>query len=408
MATRLVLCYVVVVAVATAALVWAMSIKPDALEPNVRVSVHQLQELGRRPQVCGIPLWRIDTFTDMLMLNVAMSADADHPVTAAMECRFFIDPSYDVYATTQVLIGDTDVAVDASGQPLDDVHFQSYGRYWHGLQTLLRPLLVIAPYSTLLVANGILLAVLIAVALTLMWRRCGRSVCVPTMVVLMAVMVPVVPLCLQLEVCFALMSAGMIAVLTGGVSWQRWTVVFFLIGALTAYADLLTTPQLTLCIPLIAAFTRRDVRGSVAGVIGMSASWAIGYVAFWLTKLPLAYWLAGVSLRDDFVANARVRSSIGLSRLFELMSERAGWTIDNGQWGIWLLVVVAISVVAAQIVNRKSSNCQINWLLVVAAIIPCWYMLMLQHSIIHYWFTWRALAATALALWINKNVKCKM
>jgi hypothetical protein len=38
------------------------------------------------------------------------------------------------------------------------------------------------------------------------------------------------------------------------------------------------------------------------------------------------------------------------------------------------------------------------WLLAVALIVPLWYVATLQHTVVHYWFTWRALAVSIFSI----------
>ena len=77
--------YVLLLALFVGTMTVAHLIPHRSIEGNVALSVETLSREGKYPSLLGVPLFRIDTFTDALMLNMAWCADEVHPVDAAMQ-----------------------------------------------------------------------------------------------------------------------------------------------------------------------------------------------------------------------------------------------------------------------------------------------------------------------------------
>lgn len=390
----LLVCYGVLLVVATVGMIAVARLPKEAIAGHCRTSVVQLCERGDAPEIGNLPLLRIDTFTDMIMLNVAYCMGESMPVEAAMRCSFFTDNNMDVFTTTPALVeGATDTA---------DAFFLGYGRYWHGYLLFLRPLLTFATYHDICLLSACIQILLLVICLILIWKRCSAQAAGFLLLALAAVALPISLLCLQFSTCFLLMYLGTIAVLAVPVTTQRAVYIFFTMGALTSFFDLLTTPQLTLGIPLTALLLADRRKADMQHILLLSVCWAAGYSMLWLSKLPVAWLLTGDNLADEFLSNAVGRSSAGLSELLELVAEKLG---GNAVMVVGSLIVLGIACLLGfclwiwqRIRHGAYQPGRRYWLLPIALLTPCWYLLMLQHSIIHYWFTWRALAVSLFCL----------
>ena len=54
------------------------------IEDNIVSSAELLEQEGAYKQIWNFKLFQLDNFTDACMLNMALAADSDHPVMAAM------------------------------------------------------------------------------------------------------------------------------------------------------------------------------------------------------------------------------------------------------------------------------------------------------------------------------------
>ncbi len=387
-------CYGILLFTATACMIAAARLPHDAIAQNCSISVNQLQRRGDGAEVAGCPLLRFDTFTDMIMLNVACSMTSQTPVASAMRCRFFTNEAKDVFATTPLLVA------ERFDHP--DCYFLDYGRYWHGYLMTLRPLLAFFTYNEICLINLCAHVILLLLSLILVWTRCSSRAAVCLLMALTFAAFPMAFFCLQFSTCFLLMYAGTVAVLARRLTTRQAAYIFFVIGAATSFFDLLTTPQITMGIPLATLLLSDKSKADIRHTVILASCWLAGYALMWLGKLPVAWLLIGDNIAGEFITNAIGRSSAGLSELFELAGAKLGpkaatiigFIILVGTAGLlttchWLWKYIRLHPFPA---DRRP------WLLLIALSVPCWYMLMLQHSVIHYWFTWRALAVTVFCL----------
>ena len=145
--------YLLLCVLFTTALVVVFSIPASWLRNHLLQSVETIQQEGIWPKVGGIYLLQIDNMTDCLMLNINACADSSHPVYAAMMNEYaqnYDDARYylNMAETKQQLL-------EKGRDQMKGVY--SYGRYWHGYQVVLRPLLFLLDYSKIRIVNYILL-----------------------------------------------------------------------------------------------------------------------------------------------------------------------------------------------------------------------------------------------------------
>ena len=371
-------------------------IPQESIKGQCEESAKTLQKEGLDPQILDIPLLKIDTFTDALMLNMAFCADEKQPVKSAFTNSFYTDDEMNVYDRTLELL------LPGSNNP--DGYEKDYARYWHGYQTVLRPLLTVFSYRQIIVLNCIVFFLTALLCLALVWLLLSPKLALLMLVSLLIVGLPVVPLCLQFSTCFYLMFLSMIAIL----AWPSLTsnpvaaaCTFFVIGGLTSFFDLLTTPLLTLGFPLIICLLINHKRQSARQIIRLSASWFSGYALLWLSKCLVSLLLIGNNVIDDFITNATSRSLAGFYSMKELLTNQFGTQIAIG---ICLGIVVAIllfiglAVACWKHIKKQPASKRHSWLLLIALMVPLWLVATLQHAVVHYWFVWRALAVSFFAI----------
>ena len=183
--------YVVLLVVCTALLVVVHTIPLSAIAPQLERSLATFEQEGMYP-MRHTPLGgaRLDNFTDCYMLNVAACVDASRPVDAAMRNYRYRGIDNDMALCTRM----------AMQRPLPADVFE-YGKYWHGYQVTLRPLLTVLDYRGVRVLNGVLLGLLLVAVMVLLWRRLGAGVALSLLVALLLAHGAVVPWSLQFSTC---------------------------------------------------------------------------------------------------------------------------------------------------------------------------------------------------------------
>ena len=241
---------------------------------------------------------------------------------------------------------------------------------------------------------------------SVVYRRLSLLVALAMLGALLLVGLPAIPMCIQFSTTFYIAMLSVLAVLLWpGLTRERGDayITFFTIGALTAFFDFLTTPQVTLGFPLVVCLLLRKPWRTVRDVVLFLLSWFSGYASLWVSKCLLAQLLTTHDVIGNFLQLVRVRTIAGTGTLVPFLSDRWG---EERAFQLISLLCVLIALFLLLVIyawHRLSRNPQVRrqrWLLVIALIPPVSYVLTLQHAVIHYWFVWRALSVTFLCVFL--------
>ena len=325
-----------------------------------------------------------------MMLNMAATADEHHTVESALNNYYScnsVDEGYKNMALNTIQL------TEKGRESLPErIH---YGRYWQGIQVLLRPLLIIADYSTIRIINYILLTALLLSLLWLIYSHFGVIVSIIFLASLLLVSAPIVPLSIQLSVCFYLMLLYSIYIIKLK-NTDNVYLVFFVMGAITSYFDFLTVPQITLGIPLTFFLLKNKVDNTCKYVVLLSLSWLGGYALLWSSKWVIAYLLIGNEIMNTVTSSISLRLSdsivfhgveTSIKDLVFLLLSKIRWWMTL----ILLSIMVFIFLIYYRLQKGKTIIYRYSWLLLIALIVPIWFMVLRNHSIQHIFFTWRTL-----------------
>ena len=361
---KFLICYIVLLVSFTSLVILAHLIPTKLLVCNIHQSAQKIEDEGIFRQIGNIYLLQIDNMTDCMMLNMAATADEHHPVESALNNYYScnsVDEGYKNMALNTIQL------TEKGRESLPKrIH---YGRYWQGIQVLLRPLLIVADYSTIRIINYILLSALLLSLSWLIYSHFGGIVSIIFLSSLLLVSAPIVPLSIQLSVCFYLMLLYSIYIIKLK-NTDNVYLVFFVMGAITSYFDFLTVPQITLGIPLTFFLLKN--------------------------KVFIAYLLIGNEIMDTVTSSISLRLSDSIvfhgveitieDLVFLLLSKIRWWMIL-----ILLSIMVFISFIYYRLQKGKTIIYRYSWLLLIALIVPIWFIVLRNHSIQHIFFTWRAL-----------------
>ena len=402
--------FVACIAIAVISCILSYCIPTAAIEGNLRSSANQLSAEGiRHKEIEGGETYTFDNFTVAIMLNIA-SHGSDNPIRSAM-----LSPRED----------DADPIhgfEKGIGLPDKDVNGR-YPRYWHGYLTVLKPLLVfldLAQIRKLLFVTFIALLALVSILLAKEDGTLAGVVMATSFATFnIAVMINSLPLaaCPFIALAASLFvlrtTKGRAHTLHEDSLW--WVIPFFVIGCLTAFFDFLCTPIITLGVPLAILLyrskkeRRQDTLRCVAGAFLLCASWALGYVALFVSKWVVASLLTG----EDVIAD-------GLMKVAERSSERANEKADVGsidrlqavvrnvklafpKWSVLVAAIVVIVIVATAVYlyrkNHRRPNLWWTLPLCLTALLPyVWYLFAANHSYQHASFTYRAQLLSVLCV----------
>lgn len=207
--------------------------------------------------------------------------------------------------------------------------------------------------------------------------------------------------------------------------------LFFLIGICVAYFDFLTYPVASLGTPLLLTLsiksnelkqnnqtTSKEFFSCTETLIADAAAWTIGYASMWSAKWLLATMLTGSNVFQDAMnqANFRVSGNVmtnsgmelgetalrnaALYRNFILVAE----TNTIPAFGIFIVLVMLLLIFKSYKLKIKLDMVALD---IIIAIFPIvWYMILKNHSYIHFWMTYRNLTVMTYAAFMIIAESC--
>lgn len=347
---------------------------------------------------------RIDRYADSILLNIAYHYDAEHPLSSVMLSAYYFTIVQEENENLLEAIRD------------DKEANQQYLRYWHGSIAIVRPLLTALSIRQIYVLNGIVLILLTAVYMFITIRKKLLIPAIGMGISLLLTGCWFVPLSLEYTWMVQLMLIlSIIAVLLSERKRSGAYIPFFLLaGMVTSFLDFLTSETLTLTMPLLIILWMEKSRAkeklsrktwimSLKNVI----AWGFGYLGMWVLK----WILAGIVFNENVMPyvtehiEERLSGDLGLN-LWQYcagaVARNVGCLFPFGYGGFGAFVGILLVVFAAYIgyvYHRKDFDKSFILLCISVSLIPYLrYLILHNHSYIHFFFTYRAQASTVLAV----------
>ena len=286
-----------------------------------------------------------------------------------------------------------------------------YPRYWHGYQVLLRPLTVVFQVQELRYLGMLTFHLLFFWSAWLMAKKTKPLYAMLYVLTVASGYVVFLPVCFQFLTTFLVLFVSLIVLLSRydknkPLPAVKWMLYFFVVGMVENFFDFLTYPILTLGIPLVLLLWFRvrdeqaDFRGNFWFMFKASLSWFFGYALTWISKWLLSAAILGVRYfwRTMSVVQYRLEGSEEepLDRIGTIQRNLKAWlNVQDGGVISWSKIALVILIVAVVLIIWRKLK---DWktvgaylpILFVAAYPYIWYLVMSNHSQIHYWYTYRA------------------
>ncbi len=256
--------------------------------------------------------YNVDNATDALIINEAYSIDNTNPVESYLKVRKNYNKDmveYQQKDTTHDLLTYSKNKVDADGNPVADDGYYifaelfetlsgnlitsvNYARYYHGYLVIYRPLLLLFDAFGIRVLSFIMFLILFVVLAYELYKKLGKFAMFAICFSLIAFDYLATSYSLQQAPIMALTIITSIIVLLKieKYDWDSLTLLLFIAGSLACFFDFLTTPTLTLALPLLiyVLYQSREKHYSnkelFLKVFKACVVWAIGYLLTWISK----------------------------------------------------------------------------------------------------------------------------
>ena len=362
---------------------------PDkSIKRHIAESAPMIAAEGLYPRLFnGMEQYRMDNFTDALMMNQIYNIDRKHPVKAAMKMIRSSEKDRD-WDQPGLLVR------RVNGETLEEQH---YSRYWHGGSFLYRPFFMLMDYATLRFVLFIVSSILLLLLVCVYYQKAGWAKTLALSAGFLLTYGIVTQFSMQFFPVLAITVIGSLLVIKGDAS-KGFGLLFFILGSLTCYFDLLTTPLMTLGIPLAVMLSLQPAAGfslkkGLIEIGKLVLLWGLGFALTFVTKWALATLILGQNIFADAY-------NVGLYRMEADEFTRWDAVVKNYEMLNWWIVGIAIlSLIVFSVLWREKINYKKAVLFLFIGLAPyVWYFILSNHSYLHCWFTFRLQAVTVACL----------
>ncbi|MCR5291401.1 MAG: hypothetical protein K6E28_00770 [Eubacterium sp.] len=400
---REILTFVIATIIFVFALLLAAIIPRDAIKEHMLESAEYLCEKEVFYNVSKTDFSsRIDRYADSILLGIAWQYDSQNPLPSVMNSAYYHN---DKKNENENLL--EAVQYDKSSN-------LQYLRYWHGSIAVVRPLLVFMPVKGIYIINGIVLFLLTCLLGVILFKKKYYMPLVGLIIGLVINSVWYVPFSLEYSWTFLLMILFGITVtiLTEKRKREWYGAAFLCFGMVTCFFDFLTTETITLTVPALLLFcieTKENDDFKIKRFVRMPIAWGIGYVSTWLTK----WLLASIVLHENVMpyVTGHVSERIGGNEFVNPgfadyilgalgRNLRCLLPFNYGAAGVIIgVAIIILYIYLAYVYRGKNIDKSKAALYLCAAAVPYIRFIVLHnHSYLHYFFTYRAQLGMVFAM----------
>lgn len=350
-----------------------------------------------------------DNYADVILLNVTWNMGSD-PFVSTLNSAYYDGDD-----------GTTDYGENwgfyctLAGTPPN----KDYSRYWHGMAALIRPFMLFTDIDGIKLIGTITAFVLLAVNTALLLKKRQYFAAGALVAALMCVHVWNIGISLEYQpavlVTLALLPLYILFEKNDG----ALSILAVISGVMIAFFDFLTCETLTILIPLIIVFIMRKQDNRLPGFRGCfmltmkcGAAWFLSYSGAYIVKWSAASLVTGenkfaaalTSVEERLVGEAEELDPVAQFFLAPLanISTLFGGTA-RVEWGSIAAGLIISAVVLGSVfyLFRSSEKYDRSFsliMLILGALPFVRFFVLNNHSYLHEFFTYRALASTILAL----------
>ena len=430
--SKYILVFIIVLFVFLLSLFLSSLIPSKYIEENVRKSSEILKKDGEKVTIdLGYKEENLFYFTDAIMLNTAYSIDSNYPIKSML-----LDRKNYIPGQTQIEHEEAKYHIGTSPKYVDEYHntYQveelyglmhgenivdsyEYTRYWHGYLVFLRPLLLIMDLGGIRILLQALIFILCISLIILIIKRINIITAIIYMISLLLLNLNILANSMSDVITFIIALVSAIFILVKKGQFIRPALVFMVIGSVTSFLDLLTTPIVTigLTLPLyILLNIKRENKDLVKEFIKSIIAWCIGYGLMWVCK----WIITDIILNKNVIENSinqllyrigdKSNENIEIPILNVIMKNLYFWKITIPEMLIGIILIYILVGIGIEIYNQKIKKVKTEKIDIIKVIIFLilaispfvWYSVIKNHSYVHSFFTYRDLIVFILNIQI--------
>lgn len=324
--------------------------------------------------------------------------------------------------TDKVML-DKVISKNADDNPLEQaMYMNGYSRYWHGYQILLRPLLTLFNYFEIRYLCTFVLFALFFKVMQILNSKINSAATWSFFIAVMCTKFFIIPMSLQFTNMILLMFIAIISANTlfcnktkslfepKSSDTKDFYVFTFVLGSITVFIDLLTTPILPVGMAMTFIFLHYYQKYNAfipdKTIIYAFTAWAAGYVGTWASK----WILATIICPQNIIAQAlhqvvfRVAGDGAKYEVHRLSMLESNIKMLLQPFGHTpKIIIISLIIITCIFLIRYFRKTDINKKLIkkllLFSLLPyLWYLMAANHSQIHSWFTYRSQIITVFCL----------
>ncbi len=366
----------------------------EPVRKNIERSVQYLEGISEYPEpIISGRKHSLDYYMDGLIMNMIYSIDNEEPFKSAMSGR------------SRQQGGPYTTQIDQLKYSIENKNLApnvEYARYWHGNTFFFRFFFMFMDYNELKWFIYMITSLLLVVFTIVLYQNTGGLRTLGMISGLLMVNIYLMQFSMQLS---PVLMIGIVAcfILNRRFRKRPETVpfVFFFAGAFVSYFDLLTAPLLTLGLPMllwIGLETKRSdhsILHSLKKLVQFGSLWSVAYAGIWGVKWLLTWPFIGYDIFKDVKAQVLLRASaVDNSRISAVATN-----FNQLPLVVINLILIVLLILVIFRFNRRGIKQSVLYLAV--AVLPfIWYLATANHSVYHFWYTYRNLGITVSGVFL--------
>lgn len=371
----------------------------------------------------GVFRTRQDNYADCILTHIIYQVDSKQPVRSVLEASYYSKETENVNVSF----------INAIEQNL--TANTEYVRYWHGSMVFLRPLLIFLNITQIRVLLGSVVGAVLLLDAFLLYKKKEKKAAVTLIASVLLVHGWMIAASIEYVTTFLVMAVVLFIILISKITLHNSYGLFAAAGVVSCFVDFLTTETITFTIPmallLLLGYRNGTLQGCKEGVIKIIKNglvWVLGYACMFLAKWTLAAIMFGKETLMSSLSSAGERLGgqvyLGNTNLDPVATKGqqlsgALWhnigclfpfedSMHPGQVALWVLVVFFVCVILVYMFRLDSLHGELFVPMSFLSLIPYLrYLVLSNHSFVHYFFTYRAQMITVFTLILFVITACE-
>lgn len=402
------LIFIIIVISVLTLMVGVAKIPKKLIKENVTESAEYLKQKPMYYEIIkNHPETKIDHYADSITLNIVYNLESENSLKSILYAKYYGNNGEEEVTNLMKTVTTDDSKAETQ-----------YIRYWHGTIIVLKLLLLVFNIKQIYILNAIVLILLLTVLIYKLLKNKMHVVAIGLIIALIITNSYCVPFALEYVNMYfvAIIGSIILLFLLERKKETAITILFFILGICTCFFDFLTTETITVTIPLIILliykYKNNDkiiAKEILKLILKIAAIWLIGYALMWTAKWGIATLYLNENIKDVVIENAVERIekaqvyeiNIGktLSKSVILRNIYCLFPICNINNQELILGIFIFALFTFLFFARKDKNKILSVIMFLIAVIPyIRYLLINNHSYLHYFFTYRAQITSVLGI----------